>query len=107
MFRRGLKNNLKDEIMRDDKFISDMFDLIEIVIDLDDKLYERAMKKKYDQSRERAEISFESTIEYQQKEFRFNQKYSNPDYRESASMKLNFTQQRKEKNFRKKQDNKF
>jgi len=48
MFRRGLKNNLKDEIMRDGKFISDMFDLIEVVIDLDDKLYERAMKKRYD-----------------------------------------------------------
>jgi len=48
MFRRDFKNNLKNEIMRDDKSISDMFDLIEITIDLDDKLYERAMKKKYD-----------------------------------------------------------
>jgi len=48
MFRRGLKNNLKDEIMRDDRSISDMFDLIEVVIDLDDKLYEKAMKKRYD-----------------------------------------------------------
>ncbi len=47
MFRRDFKNNLKNEIMRDDKFINDMFDLIEVVIDLDDKLYERAMKKKY------------------------------------------------------------
>jgi len=49
MFRRDLKNNLKDEIMRDGKSISDMFDLIEVAIDLDDKLYERAMKKRYDQ----------------------------------------------------------
>jgi len=48
MFRRDLKDNLKDEIMRDGKIISDMFDLIMIVIDLDDKLYERAMKKRYD-----------------------------------------------------------
>ena len=47
MFRRNLKNNLKNEIMRDDKFISDMFNLIEVVIDLDDKLYKRAMKKRY------------------------------------------------------------
>jgi len=47
MFRRGLKDNLKNEIMRDGKFISDMFDLIEVAIDLDDKLYERAMKKRY------------------------------------------------------------
>ncbi len=47
MFRRDLKDNLKDEIMRDGKFINDMFDLIEVAIDLDDKLYERAMKKRY------------------------------------------------------------
>jgi len=64
MFRRDLKNNLKDELMRDDKSINDMFDLIMIVIDLDDKLYERAIKKRYDQLKERAETFFESTIEY-------------------------------------------
>jgi len=64
MFRRGLKDNLKNEIMRDGKSISDMFDLIEVAIDLDDKLYERAMKKRYDQSQERARTSFELAIEY-------------------------------------------
>ncbi len=47
MFRQDLKNNFKNEIMRDDKFISDIFDFIEVVIDFDDKLYKRAMKKKY------------------------------------------------------------
>jgi hypothetical protein len=35
--------------MRDGRSISDMFDLIEVTIDLDDKLYEKAMKKRYDQ----------------------------------------------------------
>jgi hypothetical protein len=64
MFRRDLKNNLKDEIMRDERFISDMFDLIEVVIDLDDKLYERTMKKRYDQPHERAGIFFELTTKY-------------------------------------------
>jgi len=64
MFRRGLKDNLKDELMRDGRSISDMFDLIMIAIDLDDKLYERAMKKRYDQLRERAGTSFEPAIEY-------------------------------------------
>ncbi len=106
MFRRGLKNNLKNEIMRDDRSISDMFDLIEVVIDLDDKLYERAMKKRYDQSRERAEIFFGSTIEYYLEESRSSQKYSNSNYREPASMKLNSTQYCKEKNSREKQDSK-
>jgi len=64
MFRRGFKDNLKDELMRDDRSINDMFDLIMIAIDLDDKLYERAMKKRYDQPKGRARTSFESTIEY-------------------------------------------
>jgi hypothetical protein len=64
MFQRDLKNNLKNEIMRNDKFISDMFDLIEVVIDLDDKLYEKAIKKRYDQLQKRAKTFFESTIKY-------------------------------------------
>jgi len=64
MFRRNLKNNLKNEIIRNDKSISDMFDLIEVVIDFDDKLYKKVMKKRYNQFHERAKIFFESTIEY-------------------------------------------
>ncbi len=106
MFRRGLKDNLKDEIMRDGRFISDMFDLVEVVIDLDDKLYERAMKKRYDQPHERARTFFESTTKYYQRESRSSQRYSNPDYRGPAPMELDFTQRRKEKNPRRKQDNK-
>ncbi len=47
MFRQNFKNNLKNEIMRDNKFISDMFNLIEVVIDFDNKLYKTAMKKRY------------------------------------------------------------
>ncbi len=50
--------------MRDDKFINDMFNLIEVVIDFDDKLYEKVMKKRYDQFYERAKIFFKSTIKY-------------------------------------------
>jgi hypothetical protein len=64
MFRRDLKDNLRDKIMHDGRFINDMFDLIEVVIDLDDKLYKKAMKKRYDQFHERAKTFFESTIEY-------------------------------------------
>ena len=47
MFRRNLKNNLKNEIMRDEKTLNDMFDFIEVVIDFDNKLYEKAIKKIY------------------------------------------------------------
>ena len=47
MFRRSFKNNLKNEIMRDDKFINDIFNFIEVIIDFDNKLYKRVMKKQY------------------------------------------------------------
>ncbi len=45
MFRRNLKNNLKNEIMRDEKTFNDMFDLIKVVIDFNNKLYKRIIKK--------------------------------------------------------------
>ena len=47
MFRRNLKNNLKNEIMCDNKFISHMFNLIEVIIDFDDKLYKKFIRKRY------------------------------------------------------------
>jgi len=34
--------------MRNEKRISDMFNLIKVIIDFDDKLYKRVMKKRYD-----------------------------------------------------------
>ncbi len=45
MFRQDLKNNLKDEIIRNEKRISDMFDLIKVIIDFNNKLYKKAIKK--------------------------------------------------------------
>ncbi len=47
MFQRDFKNNLKNEIMRDEKTLNDMFDFIKIVINFDNKLYERVIKKRY------------------------------------------------------------
>ena len=47
MFRQDFKNNLKNEIMRNSKFINNMFNLIEIIINFDDKLYKRVTKKRY------------------------------------------------------------
>ncbi len=48
MFRRDLKNNLKDKIICDEKRINDMFNLIKVAINFDDKLYKKAIKKRYD-----------------------------------------------------------
>ena len=47
MFRQDLKNNLKNKIICNNKFISDIFDLIKVVIDFDNKLYKRVIKKQY------------------------------------------------------------
>ncbi len=48
MFRQDFKNNLKNEIMRDEKILNDIFDFIEVVIDFDNKLYKKVIKKRYD-----------------------------------------------------------
>ena len=63
---------------------------MKITIDVDDKLYEKVMKKRYDQSYKRARIFFEPMVDYYAKKDHFK-KYNNLDYRELASMKLDFT----------------
>jgi phage-related minor tail protein len=50
--------------MRNNKFISDIFDFIKIVINFDNKLYKRAMKKQYNQFHEKVKNFFESIIKY-------------------------------------------
>ena len=47
MFRRGLKDNVKDELMRDGRTNKDLDELIRTAIDLDDKLYERNIEKRH------------------------------------------------------------
>ena len=46
IFRRGLKENVKDELMRNSGIINSLDILIRTAIDIDDKLYERAIEKK-------------------------------------------------------------
>ena len=104
MFRRRLKNNVKDEIMRDERDYESLAKLIKIVIDLDDKLYERVIKKRYDQFKGRAELIYESAAEYAKSK---QQLYiRNSEYTESASMKLEMTHRRRKKNFKNKKENK-
>lgn len=102
MFRRGLKENLKDELMRDGRELLNMKDLIEVAIEIDDKLYERTMEKRFDQPHGKAGTFFGPTTGYHAKG-NHSKKYSNPDYRGPAPMELDFTQQRKGKHPRGKQ----
>jgi len=105
IFKRDLKNNVKNKLMRIGAKIDSIQVLIEIAISVNNRLYKQNIKKRYNQLYRRAGISFGSTIENYAKKNYFK-KYSNPDYRGSAPMELDSIQQRKEKNSREKQDNK-
>ncbi len=48
MFEQDFKNNLKDEIMYNKKTFNDIFNFIKVIINFNDKLYKRIIKKKYD-----------------------------------------------------------
>ena len=48
MYRRSLKENVKDELIRAGMKIESLDDLIRITIEIDDNLYERAIEKRYD-----------------------------------------------------------
>jgi len=64
MFRQDLKNNLKNKIIYNRRTLNNIFDFIEVAIDLDNKLYKKVIKKRYNQFREKAEIFFKLTIKY-------------------------------------------
>jgi hypothetical protein len=48
MYRRGLKENVKDELMRAGMKIENLDELIRATIEIDDNLYERAMERRHD-----------------------------------------------------------
>jgi hypothetical protein len=48
MYRRGLKENVKDELMRTGQKIENLDELIRATIEIDDNLYERAIERRYD-----------------------------------------------------------
>ena len=96
IYQREFKNNVKDEFIKDERDYENFQKLIEITIELDNKLYERVMKKRYDQSKDKAELIYKPTVRYVKSK---HQSYiRNSEYTELASMKLDMTQQRKEKN---------
>ena len=55
MFRRWLKENVKDEFIRDRRRIDSLERLVKVVTNLDDKLYEGVIEKDYNNPRSRAE----------------------------------------------------
>ena len=47
MYRRGLKENVKDKLMRSGGEFQTLEQLINEAIEINDKLYERAIEKRY------------------------------------------------------------
>ena len=92
MYRRELKEQVKDELMRDERAYETLDELIEIFIDFDDKLYERAMKKRYDaKSKEKVEIySRRLTLSYSKKS-NFERRRHVDEHAIIVSMKLDST----------------
>ena len=107
MYRKDLKKSIKNELMRYDDEINNLNRLIEANIEFDDKLYDKAMKKRNQISHERFDIYEEFEKSYRTQESSYDKKNNNysKNYYESMSMKLNLTKRRKKRNFKVKQNN--
>ena len=103
MYRKKLKNDVKNEFIRYDDEISNMNQLIATSIELNDKLYERFLKRRNLESHKRFDIYENYKKSYRIEKSRFNKRnninHNKSNYYKSMSMKLNFTQRRKEKFF--------
>ena len=99
MFSRRLKDNVKDKLMRDGAQADDLQTLIKRAIDLDNRLYERNMEKRYG-SNFQGQASLYTGYHQRQPRGPVNTlQYSDP-------MEIDATQRRKEKIPRSKQNNK-
>ena len=107
MYRRELKKQVKNELMRDERTYETLDELIEIFIDLDDKLYERAMEKKYDEKfKEKIETYSSRLSSSYSRESNLNKRRDVDEHANIVLMKLNFTiRLNKEKNLKIKRDN--
>ena len=78
--------------MRDERIYETLDEFIEIFIDFNNKLYERVMKKKYDEKfKRRIEIYLKRLSSSYFKESNFNKRRHVDEHVDIVSMKLNFT----------------
>ena len=90
MFRKGLKNNVKDELLYYKKIINSINSLIRALIKVNNKLYKRAIKKKFNDLRKKAG-TYISYLAYEKKVLRKNIKnnrFKNPNYIKPILIKL-------------------
>ena len=99
MYRRGLKDHVKDELVRTGASIDDLETLMKESIDIDDKWYERAMEKRHDKgSRGRAGTYFGGSSKNRGNPGKSKQGIVDPYG--AAPMELDATQKRKGRNTR-------
>ena len=92
MYRRELKEQVKNELMRDERAYEILDELIEIFIDFDDKLYERVMEKRYDEEpKGRVEIYLGRLTSSYSRKSNFERRRHVDEHVDIVSMKLNFT----------------
>ena len=104
MFRRELKNNVKNEIIRDEQNYKSLAKSIEIVIDFNNKLYKQVMKKQYNLFKDKTELIYESVADYAKSKQQLYIK--NSKCIEFALIELNMTHRRKRKNSKNKKESK-
>ena len=77
MYRRSLKENVKDELMRAGMKIEDLDDLIRASIEIDDNLYERAMERRHDVAPrgKSGHVPYRSNNNFKGKKFNSNNQY--------------------------------
>ena len=107
MYRRKLKEQVKNEFMRDERAYETLDELIEIFIDFNDKLYERVMKKKYNEEpREKVKIYSNRLSSSYFERSNFDKERRVDEHVDIVSMKLNFMIRfNKGKNFKVKRSN--
>ena len=81
--------------MRDEQDYENLAELIEIVIDVNNKLYKRVMKTRYDQFRDKTELIYKLVAGYVKTKQQLYIK--NSKYTDLTSMKFNITQQYKKR----------
>ena len=77
MYRRSLKENVKDELMRASIKIEDLNNLIRTSIEIDDNLYERAIERRHDVTPrgKLGHVPYRSNNNFKGKKFNRNNNY--------------------------------
>ena len=92
LFRKKLKNNVKNKLLRYNKIINNLNSLIRALIDVNNKLYKQAIKKKFNNLRKKAG-TYISYLVYSRKVLQKgikNNQFKNPNYIELILIKFDF-----------------